>query len=113
VSSNALQNPIIAKCQSWADFVQSVSSLSKAGKGKVFERLTQLYLQTKPEYQTSLKEVWLLADIPVRVRRKLPSLPRSDEGIDLVAETRSGEFWAFQCKYKSDKDTALTVRRGR
>jgi superfamily II DNA or RNA helicase len=110
MSSNSLPNSIIAKCQSWADFVQSVSSLSKAGKGKVFERLTQLYLQTKPEYQTSLKEVWLLADIPVGVRRKLPNLPKSDEGIDLVAETRSGEFWAFQCKYKSDKDTALTVR---
>jgi len=103
-------NTIIAKCASWSQFVQAVSFFSAKDKGDAFERLTQLYLQTKPEYQTSLKEVWRLADVPGRVRRKLPNLPKSDEGIDLVAETRTGEFWAVQCKYKGDKDTALTVR---
>ena len=103
-------NSIISKCLSWTQFSQAVSALSPKGKGEAFERLTQLYLQTKPEYQTSLKEVWRLADVPVRVRRKLHNLPKSDEGIDLVAETRTGDFWAVQCKYKGDKDTALTVR---
>jgi hypothetical protein len=44
-------------------------------KGAVFERLTQLYLQTTPEYQTEL-------------RRRL-DLPSLDEGIDLIARTRA------------------------
>ena len=108
--SNTNPASIIKNCSTWAHFVQAVSSLSKIEKGRAFERLTQLYLQTKPEYQTLLKDVWRLADIPLRVKRKLTKLPKSDEGIDLVAETRAGEFWAIQCKYKSDKDKALTVK---
>ncbi len=108
--SNTKPNSIIQNCLTWAHFVQAVSSLSKIEKGRAFERLTQLYLQTKPEYQTTLKDVWRLADVPVKVKRKLRSLPTADEGIDLIAETRTGEFWAIQCKYKSDKDKALTVK---
>ena len=110
MARNRTPNSIIAKCLSWTDFTRAVSELTAQEKGEAFERLTQLYLQTKPEYQTSLKEVWRLGELPLRVRRKLRNLPKSDEGIDLVAETRSRKFWAIQCKYKGDKDAALTVR---
>jgi hypothetical protein len=61
-------------------------------KGKVFERLTQLYLRTSPEYQSKLRHVWrakeeLPPDLRARIR-----LPPGDEGIDLVAQTFDGEF---------------------
>ena len=74
-----------------------------------FERLTQLYLQTAPEYQTQLKHVWLLRDVPPAVGRRL-NLPSLDEGIDLIACTRHGEYWAIQSKFRTERDQPLTRR---
>jgi len=78
-------------------------------KGKVFERLTQLYLKTHPEYQTRLRKVWRVKDeLPAATRSHI-GLPRTDEGINLVAETFGGEFWAIQCKFRTDTRQPLTV----
>ena len=76
-------------------------------KGAVFERLTQLYLQTTPEYQTELRHVWTLREVPPDVR-KLLALPTLDEGIDFIARTRHGEYWAIQSKFRSQQDKPLT-----
>jgi hypothetical protein len=64
-------------------------------KGAVFERLTQIYLQTTPEYQTELRHVWTLREVPPAVRRRL-DLPSLDEGSELIACTRQGQYWAIQ-----------------
>jgi hypothetical protein len=65
-------------------------------KGDVFERLVQLFLLTKPKYKTELSAVWLArSEIPTKVRKRL-CLPFTDEGIDLIAQTRDGKFWAIQ-----------------
>jgi len=78
-------------------------------KGKVFERLTQLYLKTHPEYQTRLRKVWRVKDeLPPTVRSRI-GLPRTDEGIDLVAETFDGDLWAIQCKFRTQIRQPLTV----
>jgi predicted helicase len=69
----------IASCNSWDDFWERSISLSKTDKGIAFERLTQLYLETEPEYRTKLQNVWLLRDVPPDVRRDL-NLPALDEG---------------------------------
>jgi superfamily II DNA or RNA helicase len=100
---------LLAECRSWDDFWdRAVAQSTTTQKGKLFERLTQLYLLTKPEYQTRLKSVWNAAvDLPDKIRRKL-DLPDTDEGIDLIAETRDGEFWAIQCKFRKDTSKALT-----
>ena len=42
-------------------------------------------------------------------REKL-KLPATDQGIDIVAETHDGEFWAIQCKYRQETDHSLTWR---
>ena len=63
--------------------------LSEAEKGIAFERLTQLYLQTAPEYQTKLQDVWLLRDVPVEVRRRLKLPGPRDEGIDRLNRTHA------------------------
>jgi superfamily II DNA or RNA helicase len=99
----------IASCASWSDFWDRTRKLSNTEKGIVFERLTQLYLQTAPEYRTELQDVWLLRDVPVVIRRRL-NLPGSDEGIDLIARTRRGEYWAIQSKFRSQRDKPLTRR---
>jgi predicted helicase len=53
----------IAGCSFWGDFWQRAKKLpTEVEKGAVFERLTQLYLQTTPEYQTELRHVWTLRE---------------------------------------------------
>lgn len=101
---------LISKCRSWDEFVEMANSQAKTkDKGDLFERLTQVYLQTAPTYGAKLENVYLLSDkaMPERLRNKL-NLPDNDEGIDLICETRSGEYWSVQCKYKSDQSSALT-----
>jgi superfamily II DNA or RNA helicase len=100
---------LLAECASWDDFWERANALpTTKDKGTLFERLTQLYLLTQPEYQSRLKNVWNAAiDLPSRVRKRL-SLPLNDEGIDLIAETRDGEFWAIQCKFRKNTTKALT-----
>ena len=55
-----------------------------------FERLCRWYLLTAPEYRLLVKQVWLWDDWPGRWG--------ADAGIDLVAETVTGEAWAIQAK---------------
>jgi predicted helicase len=99
----------IASCNSWGDFWDSAKLLSASDKGIAFERLTQLYLQTAPEYRTKLQNVWLLRDVPPNIHRRL-NLPTPDEGIDLIARTRTGEYWPIQSKFRSQRDKPLTRR---
>lgn len=99
----------IASCPSWEDFWQRTRQLSKAEMGRAFERLVQLYLQTEPEYRTVLRHVWTLREVPAQVRKRL-ALPHPDEGIDLIACTRHGEYWAIQSKFRSQRDQPLTRR---
>jgi predicted helicase len=97
----------IAACASWSDFWERAKRLpTDREKGAVFERLTQIYLETTPEYQTELRHVWTLPEVPPDVRRRL-NLPARDEGIDLIAYTRHGKYWAIQSKFRSRSDKPL------
>jgi superfamily II DNA or RNA helicase len=102
-----LPDSFIASCASWDDFWEGTKRLpTDSEKGAVFERLTQLYLQTTPEYQIELRHVWTLREVPPAVRRRL-DLPSRDEGIDLIACTRHGQYWAIQSKFRSQRDKPL------
>lgn len=68
-------------------------SFSERDKGDRFEKLMQAYLKTDPKYTTILKEVWMWNDFPAR-----KDFGGKDIGIDLVALTYEGEYWAIQCK---------------
>lgn len=67
-------------------------SFSERDKGDRFERLIQAYLYTDPKY-AHLKKVWLWSEFPHR-----QDFGSHDIGIDLVAQTIEGEYWAVQCK---------------
>jgi predicted helicase len=99
----------IASCAFWSDFWEGAKALSTSEKGAAFERLTQLFLQTVPEYRTILQNVWTIREVPPDVR-KLLDLPQLDEGIDFIARTRHGEYWAIQSKFRSQYDKPLTRR---
>ncbi len=68
-------------------------SYSELDKGRRFERLMQAYLQTDPQYAYRFKNVWLWNEFPGK-----SDLGGADTGIDLVALTHDGEYWAIQCK---------------
>lgn len=70
---------------------------SERDKGYKFEKLMKRYLQIEPQYQNVLNKVWLWKDFPFR--RDISS---QDTGIDLVAQTIDGEYWAVQCKCFAD-----------
>src|SRR5262249_2039460 len=91
----------IASCKSWDEFWEQTKRLaSDAEKGAAFERLVQVYLRTTPEYRTELQHVWLLREVPPDICRQI-NLPSRDEGVDLIARTRRGDYWAIQAKFRS------------
>ena len=104
---------IIQQSKSFKNLDRTLTKLAKMKKGKlagdVFEYLTKLYLEVSPEYKTKIKKVYLLKEIPTALKRKL-KLPNTDEGIDLVAETFDNQYWAIQCKYRSNKTETLKVK---
>jgi len=62
----------IASCSNWAAFWDTLTSEPPVLPGEAFERVTQLYLQTHPEYRSQLKHVWRAPeDVPARVRQRL------------------------------------------
>ena len=102
-------NPILVLKESnhWESFKSHLGPLSKKQKGDAFELLTKYYLRLHPTYTTQLEHIWLLSDVPKNIHKKL-NLPHTDEGIDLVAETKDGKYWAIQCKYKEDETRSVT-----
>lgn len=68
-------------------------AFSERDKGDKFERLMQAYLQTDPKYASRFKKVWIWENFPSK-----NDLGGNDTGIDLVALTYEGDYWAIQCK---------------
>lgn len=87
-------------------------AFSERDKGYRFERLMQAYLKTTALYANLFEEVWLWAEFPFH-----DQFGGKDTGIDLVARTIEGEYWAIQCKCyaadafinKPDVDTFLST----
>lgn len=73
-------------------------SVTEHDKGAKFEKLIKRWFLTVPEYANVLDKVWLWEEFPGK-----ESMGGVDLGIDLVAKTDEGKFWAIQCKcYKDD-----------
>lgn len=68
-------------------------SVSESDKGYKFERLMQSFILTTPIYATEISSVWLWNDFPAK-----KDFGGKDIGIDLVAKTSNGAYWAIQCK---------------
>jgi predicted helicase len=73
------------------------SSFSERDKGARFERLMQAFLQTYPLYEGKFRHIWLWNEFPHR-----QDFGGKDIGIDLVAQTVEGNFWAIQCKCRDE-----------
>ena len=104
---------LLSNATSWNNLNQKLEELTKSERAKeagdIFENVCKFFLQTAPQYQTKLKNVWLLKEVKEDLRRKF-NLPSTDEGIDLIAETFDGKYWAIQSKYRSDPKDTLTIK---
>ena len=68
-------------------------------KGTDFERLMKLWFMTDPRY-SNLEKVWLWEEFPSK-----KDFGGKDLGIDLVARTDYGDYWAIQCKCYAEDAT--------
>lgn len=66
-----------------------------AAMGSRFEGLIHNLLLAHPLYKEEVARVWRWADFPARGQLTPTG---TDAGIDLVAQTRFGDYWAIQCK---------------
>lgn len=85
---------------------------SQRQKGTYFEELMLVYLRNEASYRDLYEKVWTYADWAGE-----QGLDKRDAGIDLVAQTHTGEIHAIQCKLyapdyrlqKSDIDSFFTA----
>ncbi|MFZ7321239.1 DEAD/DEAH box helicase [Comamonas jiangduensis] len=85
---------------------------SQRQKGTYFEELMLVYLRNEASYRDLYAKVWTYADWAME-----QGLDKRDAGIDLVAQTYTGEVHAIQCKLyapdyrlqKSDIDSFFTA----
>lgn len=71
-------------------------SLTEVEKGNKFEKLIKSWLQADPRY-TDLTHIWLWEEFPAKL-----DFGSKDLGIDLVARTDLGLYWAIQCKFYAE-----------
>lgn len=76
-----------------------LKSLTEKQKGTDFERLMKLWFLTDPRY-SNLEKVWLWEEFPAK-----KDFGGVDLGIDLVARTEYGDYWAIQCKCYAEDAT--------
>ncbi|MBS5700891.1 MAG: DEAD/DEAH box helicase [Bacteroides cellulosilyticus] len=72
------------------------TSFTEKDKGTRFERIIRDWFLTDPRY-SELEKVWLWDDFPSK-----SDFGGKDVGIDLVARTEMGDYWAIQCKCYAD-----------
>jgi superfamily II DNA or RNA helicase len=88
----------------WSSFFKTASLSTNQDKGLLFEKLTFHILKSHPLYASQIENVWLLREgVPAELKKKL-NIPNTDEGIDIIAQTYTGEYWAIQCKFKSSME---------
>ena len=68
------------------------TSFTEKEKGTRFERIIRSWFLSDPRYN-HLTDVWMWEDFPAR-----HDFGGKDTGIDLVARTELGDYWAIQCK---------------
>ncbi|MDY2942336.1 MAG: type ISP restriction/modification enzyme [Paludibacteraceae bacterium] len=75
------------------------SSFTEKEKGTKFEKIMCAWLKTDPRFN-ELQSVWMWEDFPSR-----KDFGGKDIGIDLVARTETGDYWAIQCKCYAEMAT--------
>ncbi len=88
----------------FSDILESIraQSANESAKGTKFEHLVKGFLLTERTYADLFAQVWLWNEFP---GKNSLSTSGHDVGIDLVALTVDGDYWAVQCKCYADSTT--------
>ena len=88
--------------ESFRDFETRTENLTNTKEvGDAFELLVEAYLHLDPVLNA--KEVWLVGDVPLSIRRRL-NLPADSKGID-------GVYEPFVSEFVSSRPTLFTLQR--
>ena len=83
---------------SFNNLINQINNIAKTQRDRVtyFEYLVRAYFLNEPTYKNEFKNVWMLSDVP-----DLYGIPKTDLGVDLVAEKYNGSLVAIQAKFYS------------
>lgn len=102
----------IVKNSSYQEFFKNTSKLinkgnwkkNRLGKDVSFELLSKVLLSSHPIFKNiEIKKIWHETEIPLRIKKEI-NYPeeKTDDGIDLIFQTKKNKFGAVQCKFLSD-----------
>ena len=103
---NYFKNNILHKLNNFQDIYEIYKNLSNKQKGDIFEIITYFIFKLHPNYKNITKNIYLFSDIPDYLLKKL-NIPDKDKGIDLVWETIDNEFYAIQCKFRTNLEITV------
>ncbi len=101
---------VLREARSLGQLQELLGAYSNNVRGAAFELLVRHYLDS-PFSTFGFTDVWSTNErVPAAVLRQV-RLPQGDtKGIDLIAKTHGGEYWAVQCKYH--QDPAVNLQQG-
>ncbi|CAH9018591.1 hypothetical protein [Candidatus Nitrosacidococcus sp. I8] len=75
------------------------SAQTHRDQGSYFENLVKTYLQNEPKYSDRYQNVWFWEEWRAEAKYRGLGKLGTDAGIDLVAETKEGNFHGIQAKF--------------
>jgi superfamily II DNA or RNA helicase len=94
------------KIGSFSQFITKTKNFTTKEKGDLFEVLCKFTYLIHPELSHQVKNIWLFKEIPDEIILKL-NLPNQDKGIDLILQNFKNEYYAIQCKFRSNESENL------
>lgn len=91
---------LFADLGSFAELESRILGLPVTDRGGAFEVFAEAFFKTQALHQA--QEVWPDSELPQSIRHKL-GLPPADMGIDGVFKTHTGEYHAYQVKYRTNR----------
>jgi superfamily II DNA or RNA helicase len=100
---------LITNITSWAELESRIADLpSVQQRGEVFEEFCKAFFILDPVFQ--FKEVYRQHEIPPPILEYLGYPGRKDIGIDGIGVTEEGKVFAYQAKFRSNRENLPTLR---
>ena len=94
---------------SWAELEARIANLpSEQQRGEIFEEFCKAFFLLDPVFQ--FKEVYRQHEIPPSLRERLGYPGIKDIGIDGIGVTVEGKLFAYQAKFRSNRNSIPTLR---
>jgi predicted helicase len=100
---------LIEGVSTWDDLESRIADLpTEQERGEAFELFCKPFFLLDPVFQ--FKEVYRQSEIPPSLLKKLGYPVSQDIGIDGIGVTEDGKLFAYQAKFRSDRNSTPTLR---